>query len=108
MKSCTLVKEGRAIFPDAPTIRGARHLRHLVDALNSDIVNRAAIIFVVQRPDAEVFSPNDKTDHRFGDALRFAHANGVEILPIITQVVGWDLELHRQIPHELDYFVKGS
>ena len=108
VKSCTLVEDGRAIFPDAPTIRGARHLRHLAAALKSNQVVRAAIIFVVQRPDAKIFSPNDETDPKFGDALRFAQASGVEIFPIVTKVVEWDLKLIKEIPYELDHFAKGS
>ena len=108
VKSCTLVEDGRAIFPDAPTIRGARHLRHLAAALKSNQVVRAAIIFVVQRPDAKIFSPNDETDPKFGDALRFAQASGVEIFPIVTKVVEWDLKLIKEIPYELDHFTKGS
>ncbi len=103
VKSCTLVENDRAIFPDAPTVRGSRHIRDLVTALNEAHVNRAALIFVIQRPDATVFSPNDKTDSKFGDALRYGYANGVEIYPLITRVVNWDLEFIRQIPFELDY-----
>ncbi|MBY8996663.1 MAG: DNA/RNA nuclease SfsA [Candidatus Thorarchaeota archaeon] len=105
VKSCTLVEEGRAIFPDSPTTRGARHLRHLAAALKENQVKRSAIIFVIQRPDAKVFSPNDNTDPKFGDALRFAHANGVEVFPLVTQVVDWDLKLVRQIPYELEHFI---
>ena len=105
VKSCTLVEDARAIFPDAPTIRGARHLRHLASALVEKIVNRACIIFVIQRPDAKVFSPNDKTDPNFGDALRYAHSCGVEIFPITTKVVNWNLKIGSLIPYELDYFI---
>ncbi|MHA2396384.1 MAG: DNA/RNA nuclease SfsA [Candidatus Thorarchaeota archaeon] len=108
VKSCTLVEDGRAIFPDAPTIRGARHLRHLAAAIKSNQVVRAAVIFVVQRPDAKIFSPNDDTDPKFGDALRFAHESGVEIFPLVTKVVEWDLKLITQIPYELDHFAKGK
>ncbi|MFX1607343.1 MAG: DNA/RNA nuclease SfsA [Promethearchaeota archaeon] len=104
VKSCTLIEDGRAIFPDAPTVRGTRHLRNLVDALRNSQVDQAAVIFVVQRPDVEVFSPNDKTDPKFGDALRFAQANGVEIYPLVTRVVNWELKLIGRIPYELDYF----
>jgi sugar fermentation stimulation protein A len=108
VKSCTLVEDDRAIFPDAPTIRGARHLTHLTAALTEGQVNRAAIIFVIQRPDAKVFSPNDRTDPKFGDALRLAYANGVEIFPLVTRVVNWDLQLIKQIPFELHYYIKGA
>lgn len=105
VKSCTLVEEGRAIFPDSPTTRGTRHLRHLAAALKENHVKRSAIIFVIQRPDAKVFSPNDDTDPKFGEALRFAHANGVEVIPLVTQVVNWDLKLIKQIPYELEHFI---
>jgi sugar fermentation stimulation protein A len=108
VKSCTLVEDGRAIFPDAPTVRGARHLRHLAAALQGNQVVRAAVIFVIQRPDAKIFSPNDETDPNFGDALRFAQACGVEIFPIVTKVVEWDLKMIKQIPYELDHYTKGS
>ena len=104
VKSCTLVENNRAIFPDAPTKRGTRHLRNLAEALNAKIVDRAAVIFVIQRPDASVFSPNYKTDPAFADALRYAHRKGVEVFPLVTQVIDWDLQLKELIPFELDYF----
>ena len=104
VKSCTLVENHRAIFPDAPTERGTRHLRNLAEALITKSVDRAAVVFVIQRPDASVFSPNDKTDPVFSNALRYAHRKGVEVFPLVTQVSGWDLQLKKVIPYELDYF----
>jgi len=104
VKSCTLVEEGRAIFPDAPTTRGTRHLRHLAASLKESVASRAAVIFVIQRPDAIIFSPNDNTDPAFGDALRQAHSNGVEVYPMITEVVDWELKFIRIIPYELEYY----
>jgi sugar fermentation stimulation protein A len=47
VKSCTLVESGRALSPDAPTIRGTRHVRHLVKVLGEKDVIRAAIVFVI-------------------------------------------------------------
>jgi sugar fermentation stimulation protein A len=105
VKSCTLVENNRAIFPDAPTKRGARHLRNLAEALITKRVDRAAVIFVIQRPDVSVFSPNDKTDPVFADALRYAHRKGVEVFPLVTQVIDWDLHLKELIPFELNYFM---
>jgi sugar fermentation stimulation protein A len=105
VKSCTLIEDGRAIFPDAPTTRGARHLHHLATSLLEGIASRAAIIFVIQRPDAHVFSPNDPTDSKFGEALRYAHSHGVDIIPITTEVIDWELKLRRRIDFELDYYV---
>lgn len=99
VKSCTLVEDGLALFPDAPTSRGARHMRHLARALEEGSADRAAVVFVIQRPDAHSFSTNDPTDPDFGETLRTAQSRGVEIIPLSTRVVGWNLELVSRIPY---------
>lgn len=101
VKSCTLVVNERVLFPDAPTSRGARHMRHLAHALSVGDVDDAAVVFVIQRPDAEIFSPHDGNDPEFGNALREAHKQGVRIIPLLTRVVDWNLELLRKIPYDL-------
>ena len=106
VKSCTLVVDGRAIFPDAPTERGVRHLRGLARALKEKKADRSVVVFVVQRPDAEVFSPNDETDPKFGDALRDAYHSGVEVIPITTKVENWSLKYAKRIPIELGPIVR--
>ncbi len=104
VKSCTLVVKGRAIFPDAPTIRGARHVKHLVRALEEDVVNHAYIVFVIQRPDVRIFSPNDPTDPTFSENLRLALAAGVDIIPMRTELVNWELQYLSTVPYDLEYF----
>jgi sugar fermentation stimulation protein A len=99
VKSCTLVEDGRALFPDAPTERGARHLRNLTRALQEGHAKRAAIVFVIQRPDATIFSPKADTDPEFAQELENAHKNGVEVYPIVTVVKEWSLEYQRVIPY---------
>ena len=101
VKSCTLIVNKRVLFPDAPTIRGARHMRHLASALSNGDVDDAAVIFVIQRPDGEIFSPHDGNDPEFGNALRYAHECGVRIIPLLTEVIDWNLKLLREIPYEL-------
>lgn len=101
VKSCTLVEEGHASFPDAPTVRGARHMRHLAKSLRTKNASRAAVVFVIQRPDAKIFSPNDETDPEFGDALRYAHTQGVDIIPLSTEIIDWSLSLIGVIPFRL-------
>jgi sugar fermentation stimulation protein A len=101
VKSCTLVVNRRVLFPDAPTTRGARHMKHLARALTSGDVNDAAVVFVIQRPDADIFSPHDGNDPKFGDALREAYNQGVRIIPILTNVIDWNLELVKKIPYDL-------
>jgi len=102
VKSCTLVENGHALFPDAPTLRGTKHMKHLVKSLKDGIATQAAVVFVIQRPDAYVFSPHDGNDPNFGDALRAADDAGVDIIPLTTRVIGWDLQLQERIP-----FIRG-
>ncbi|MBS3794443.1 MAG: DNA/RNA nuclease SfsA [Candidatus Thorarchaeota archaeon] len=101
VKSCTLVNSGVASFPDAPTKRGARHMMHLVEVLHEGIADRACVIFVIQRPDATVFTPNDRTDPKFGKALRDAHEEGVEIMVLLTKLENWKLELLKELEYNL-------
>ena len=77
--SCLVDPDGTRVarFPDAPTDRGARHLRELVHALGEGY--RAAVCFVAQRSDVEAFGPYDQIDPAFGQALRQAAAAGVEV-----------------------------
>ena len=75
-KSCNLVEEGTALFPDAPTKRGQRHMNTLVMALT---LGRAGVVFIVQRDDAELFRPFKDRDPGFAGAIEKAVDEGVEI-----------------------------
>jgi sugar fermentation stimulation protein A len=97
VKSCTLVEDGRALFPDARTRRGARHMRHLAEALSRGVATQAMVVFVIQRPDATSFSPHDDNDPEFGASLRAALRAGVDVIPITTEVVNWNLCLKERI-----------
>ncbi len=94
-KSVNLVKNGTALFPDAPTERGARHVEHLM-ALKDKY--HPALVFVVQREDAECFSPNREMDPRFSDFVRrFAE----EKLPVHAFLCRVDLDgiyIWKEIP----------
>ena len=78
VKGVTLESEGRALFPDAPTERGVKHLEELVKAKGAGY--EAAVCFVVQMTGVASFSPNDATHPAFGAALRAAKKAGVEVL----------------------------
>jgi sugar fermentation stimulation protein A len=84
VKSATLVKGRTAMFPDAPTVRGTRHVHHLMEAMDEGY--EAAVLFVVQRPDADRFTPNDATDPEFASALRAAKSRGVKLCAYNSQV----------------------
>jgi len=77
VKSVTLVEDGVAKFPDAPTIRGTRHVNELIYSLNEKYV--ASLIFVIQRDDAKLFGPKEDTDPDFAAALKKAKEKGVII-----------------------------
>jgi sugar fermentation stimulation protein A len=94
-KSCTLVVDGLAMFPDAPTLRGARHMRTLARALNT---YRAAVVFVIQRSDAHAWRPYREMDPDFSDALAHAVAAGVKAYAYRCQVTLEGVELSERIP----------
>lgn len=99
VKSVTLVQEGRALFPDAPTLRGRRHLKSLTWAKKEGY--EAAIVFVIQREDAESFSPNDAVDAEFGHVLREAQLQGVDVYAYRCKVSPREIELAEQVPIHL-------
>jgi len=99
VKSVTLVREGRALFPDSPTLRGRKHLHALIWAKRDGYA--AAIVFVVQREDVEGFSPNDAVDIEFGRGLRAAQMQGVEIYAYRCRVNLGEIELADQVPVKL-------
>lgn len=78
VKSVTLIKDGVAQFPDAPTDRGRKHLQELIDLKNNGI--RAVVFFLIQHPNGNSFRPNWENDYNFSKTLVEAYENGVEIL----------------------------
>ena len=78
VKGCTLEEDGWTYFPDAPTERGVKHLEELARARAEGF--EAAVCFVIQMADVDGFSTNDRTHPAFGEALRRAVDQGVEVL----------------------------
>lgn len=98
-KSCTLVEEGIALFPDAPTIRGARHMNTLIKALE---YGRAAVCFVIQRNDATEWRPNKAMDPEFTDAIKSAVDAGVEAYAYICDINLCTVSIKNRVPVVLD------
>ena len=84
VKGCTLERQGIGYFPDAPTERGARHLRELTAALSAGY--HAAVAFVMQAEGMETVLPNGETDPAFAEALEAAARAGVRILSLRCHV----------------------
>lgn len=97
-KSVTLVREGVALFPDAPTTRGTRHLEELQRAVESG--HAAAVVFVIQRDDAECLRPFDEADPAFASALR-AISPAVRLLAYNCRVARGEVAIARRVPVEL-------
>ena len=84
VKGVTLETDGICAFPDAPTERGAKHLRGLTELAGEGY--GAYVMFVIQMADVRYLHPNDATDPNFGKALREAAANGVQVLAVDCDV----------------------
>ncbi|MHB1316987.1 MAG: DNA/RNA nuclease SfsA [Anaerolineae bacterium] len=100
VKSVTLVVGGVALFPDAPTIRGARHVRELAHAIAQG--EQGAVVFVVQRADADAFAPHVQADPLFARALTEARNQGITVLAYTCQVGLEQVMIDHAIPVCLD------
>lgn len=80
VKGVTLERDGVASFPDAPTERGVKHIRELIECKRAGY--GAKILFVVQMKGIKYLTPNDVTHPEFGQALREAAEMGVEVLAV--------------------------
>ena len=78
VKGCTLKKDGVGLFPDAPTKRGAKHLKELVNALSDGY--ESILAFVAQVPGMTEVRPNAQTDPEFAEAYFAAKSAGVKVL----------------------------
>ena len=96
VKSVTLVVDGVGLFPDSPTERGVKHLQTLMQAVADGY--RAAVVFIVQRPDASAFAANDPADPPLAAALRQAMAAGVEAYAYACRVTHREVTLAHRLP----------
>lgn len=98
VKGVTLIVDGEARFPDAPTERGAKHLKELIKLKNEG--NRAVVFFLIQHPAGNDFRPNWENDPMFSQTLVEAENAGVEILVYKCNNTLEGIEL---VPKSLDY-----
>ena len=99
VKGVTLERDGVALFPDAPTARGTKHLRELARFAASG--GRAYILFVIQMQDVDHFAPNEATDPAFASALRAARDAGVRILAYDCHVTPESMTIRAPVPARL-------
>ncbi len=96
VKSVSLVEKGEGRFPDAPTERGVKHLKELIDLKKEGY--RTAVLFVSQRPDARSITSNDEIDPLFGEWLRKSGQAGVELYAYNCKVTANTVSIKTQIP----------
>ena len=98
VKSCNLTVDGVALFPDAPTDRGRRHVEELAKAKTHGEFERACILFIVQRDDAQRFEPYGSNDPKFAEALHDALSKGVEAYAYTVRISEDEITFLRSIP----------
>jgi len=96
VKGVTLERDGVAFFPDAPTLRGIKHIHHLIQLVKQGY--EAYLIFVVQFQPVLHMEPNDETHLAFGEALRLAKKEGVTILCYDCIITPKTMDLANQVP----------
>ena len=99
VKGCTLERDGVCAFPDAPTVRGAKHVRGLAELARQGY--GAYILIVIQMEGVEYFHPNDATDPAFGQALREAAAAGVQVIAMDCRIAPDSMTIRNPVRVEL-------
>lgn len=95
VKGVTLENNGTAMFPDAPTERGVKHLKELTAAVKEGY--KCMALFVVQMKGVRVFMPNDSTHPEFGQALGAARKAGVEVKAVDCLVSADSMVIDKEI-----------
>ena len=99
VKGCTLEEDGVCAFPDAPTERGAKHLKGLTEAVRNGY--GAYVLFVIQMADVKYLRPHDERDPAFGAALREAAENGVVVMAMDCAVDVDSMDIRLRVPVKL-------
>lgn len=100
VKNVTLKVGSEAQFPDAVTARGTKHLAELSEMVRQG--HRAVMVYLVQRGDCSHFRPAANIDPTYADALKAAHANGVEILCYQCTLSSAAIEVTGPMPYSVD------
>jgi sugar fermentation stimulation protein A len=96
VKNCSLVEDGIAMFPDAVTKRGAKHLTELLSLKKEG--HNAAVLFCVQRQDATAFAAAEHIDPEYADILKSVHSQGVLVVAYEAMVTPSGIEIVHSLP----------
>lgn len=103
VKNVTLKEGDYALFPDAVTKRGKKHLEELIRVKEAGI--RAVMLFVVQRLDVDTFAPAWNIDPDYSEKLNEAYRKGVEVIPVQAKVTPEKIEIVRKMKFQLENVV---
>lgn len=96
VKGVTLEKDGIALFPDAPTERGTRHIMELIEAVKEGY--KGYLFLLIQMKGCHSFRPNHITDPKFSEALKLASDSGIEIVAYDCDVTEDSIEISEKTP----------
>ncbi len=99
VKGVTLEENGVALFPDAPTERGVKHLTELLQAKQDGY--EVWLAFIIQMSGVRYFAPNDKTHPAFGQTLREVAGQGVKVLALSCNVTPDTITVRDYVPVKL-------
>ena len=95
VKGVTLEEDGVAMFPDAPTERGVKHLTELSEAVKDGY--EAYVYFVVQMNECRYFTPNKKMHPEFAETLKMASDSGVNVRAVKCKVTEDGLKINGDV-----------
>ena len=95
-------EQQRAIFPDAVSTRGQKHLRELIQVVKQG--KRAVMFYCIQRQDCTGFRPASEIDRQYAEQLSEAHQQGVEILAYQTKIDPSAIEITNSVEILFDRF----
>ncbi len=103
IKNCSLVEDDWAMFPDAVTARGTKHLHELADLVQQG--HQGIIFFCIQRTDADRFRPAAQIDPLYAKTLAEVRDKGVQILAYQAEVCPESIIIKKSLPCSLEEWV---
>ncbi len=99
VKNVTMKHKNKALFPDAVTTRGKKHLEELIQLKKEGM--RAVMLYIIQRCDVNEFGAAEDIDPDYSNTLRLAFSKGVEIIPLQVKVSPFEIQINKRLPFKL-------